>query len=301
MKKNKAVIIHHCADADGRLSGYVAGNHFKETHDVEYIGWDYHMNHEELIHRLATDKDLVGGTVVITDLSLPRKQMEEIKSWVPLYLERFIWIDHHISAIRELEDIGIEGVRFDGIAACKLACDYFHLKPTPKAINLAAVYDVWNKDSLSYDWDTEVIPFQFFLRSINLDIETDEGLVNCAMLMDDDGTNERIEFGKLLVEAEKQSCKKLNFFDVMFEGVRFRAVNKIGGSTIFEFAEETGESLMAFSVVGPDTVKFSMYKGTVERDLSVIAKKWKGGGHANACGFTTTIPLFAGIISGSYK
>lgn len=106
--KNKIVVIYHRADFDGLFCREIAK---KFLPDAELIGWDYGDA------KLPFPSE---GTVYVLDLS------PECFESVPQHQERLIWIDHHKSAIEKFPAT-IPGYRIDGVAACRLAWQWFYL------------------------------------------------------------------------------------------------------------------------------------------------------------------------------
>ena len=80
------------------------------------------------------------------------------------FQDRFIWIDHHISAINE-NYTEYKGIRDTKFAACELTWKtLFPDIPVPIAVQLLSAYDVWNKSR--FDWDKMTLPFQYGMRLI---------------------------------------------------------------------------------------------------------------------------------------
>lgn len=164
-KKN--LVIYHRADFDGLFCREIAKKFLGDTAD--YIGWDY----GDAKIDCPTDQ-----TVYVLDLS------PECFVTSTIIFSNLIWIDHHKSAIEKFPE-SIRGYRIDGVAACRLAWQWFAayrdypethslvlpLKfdfvdrkvQEPFAVQLAGEYDIWDKRNP----DAEV--FQFGLRSENLD------------------------------------------------------------------------------------------------------------------------------------
>jgi hypothetical protein len=164
-----ATVIHHSADYDGIFCGEIAR---KFLPGATIIGWDY------------GDKrvPVTGGTVYILDLS--PECLDEASMWG----QDIIWIDHHKSAILKFDN-EISGYRIDGVAACRLAWQWFtyefgphnpHVNPAdyelpiksayidrnvsePLAVRLAGEYDIWDKR------DPRAELFQHGLRSRDLE------------------------------------------------------------------------------------------------------------------------------------
>jgi len=64
----------------------------------------------------------------MVDFSL--QPFEEMIKLFKIFNDKFIWIDHHISAINDelTSNIKIKGIRKVGEAACELTWQYFFLK-----------------------------------------------------------------------------------------------------------------------------------------------------------------------------
>ena len=90
----------------------------------------------------------------------------------------------------------------------------------------------------------------------------------------------------------KEYCKSKGF-EIEFEGHKVFAMNiGLAGSDWFKSIDDGSyDILMPFSYNGKHkNWSYSMYSKTV--DVSVIAKKYGGGGHKGASGFTTDELIF---------
>lgn len=163
----KIVVIYHRADFDGLFCREIARKFLGDT--AEYIGWDYGDP--------TPAKELLDGTeqLFMLDISIPDLMDHP----------HLIWIDHHKSAIEKFSK-EIKGYRIDGVAACRLAWQYFTAMASddpverwasmlpkkedyverrvsePLAVRLAGEYDIWDKR------DPRAELFQFGLRSQDL-------------------------------------------------------------------------------------------------------------------------------------
>jgi hypothetical protein len=312
---SKTTVIYHSADFDGIFCREIARN-FLGDQDVEYIGWD----HGDKPLALPTSE----GPVIIMDLPVDRvfglkANPAGIECEPPgcyLNTSRFVWIDHHKSAI-DTHPTDIPGYRIDGVSACRLAWQWFVLNQTwdprelhppadlpskeqfinrevsePLSVRLAGEYDVWDKR----DPDAEV--FQFGLRGFDLGKHVWGGLLETGREPGGVPWNERIVADMLEVGArlqryqQQQDASVVNFrsFMVEFEGLKFLALNTARCNSLTFAAKdvpETGhDALMGFYFAG-ETWKFSLYhaRHNMGIDLSAIAVKYGGGGHRGACGF----------------
>lgn len=282
-------VIYHRADFDGIFCREIAK---KFLPDAELIGWDY-GDSEPCVSK--------EDQLYILDLSVP-SLMEHPK---------LIWIDHHKSAI-EKYPTNIPGYRIDGVAACRLAWQWFILHvnwlreqyppydlpskndfverkvPEPFAIRLAGEYDIWDRR------DPNAELFQHGLRSRELSCED-----WCDLLAD---TPYRASIVEDLLEAAKvvQFVQRQNDkaaiescgYSLQWEGFTFLAINA-GARGFNSFLFTAGlkaehDACLGWRMVSPGKYAVSMYHapGREQHDLSAIAIKYGGGGHRGACGFT---------------
>lgn len=304
---SKTTVIHHSADFDGIFCREIAR---KFLPGAELIGWD---------HGDPKIPFPPEGTVYILDLSPDCLGGDTYDS------SRIVWIDHHKSSIEKWPTT-IPGYRVDGVAACRLAWQWFALMaatPNPEqfalpdkqhfydrqvqepyAVRLAGEYDIWDKrDPLA-----EV--FQFGLRSRDLTGFDWQELLSDKIVPATAGTGMDISETDLLTTSLLQSgflleryqqrndasIVKHRSFLMEFEGLRFLTLNTARcNSLTFAARDEinTGhDALCGFYWTG-DKWKVSLYHAAhrTDLDLSKIAVKFGGGGHRGACGFEAkTLP-----------
>lgn len=284
----KTVVIYHRADFDGLFCREIARKFLPP--ETEFIGWDFG---DEPIHA-------------------PEKAQG---------FDKIIWIDHHASSIAS-HPKNIPGYRIDGVAACRLAWQwfnqgsagyalnvpsmretYFERKVTePIAVRLAGEYDIWDKR------DPDAETFQFGLRSQPLEqyhwnellddtvaaVLKGTGMeqTNSALL-----THALLQNGHLLQRYQREQDAQVvkRGFDVQFEGLKFLALNiaRCNSLTFEAAATPEHDGLMGFYWNGKEWV-VSLYHSPhhKEHDLSAIAVKFGGGGHRGACGFrVSTLPF----------
>ena len=298
----KTTVIYHSADFDGVFCREIAR---KFLPDAELIGWDF------------ADAPLLiptEGTIYILDLPVDRlfgKVFGQGEGHLP-WLERVVWIDHHKSSI-ETHPFTLPGYRIDGVAACRLAWQWFNSDlnerrflpekqafidrevSEPFAVTLAGEYDIWDKR----DADAEV--FQFGLRSKELTPDDWRWLLTVR-----DGSLQReydlaktnailmelLANGKLLQTYQQRNDAGMvkRAFMVEWEGLKFLTLTTARCNSL-TFASrdvpETGhDALMGFCHDGKGW-NFSLYhaKHNTGIDLSRIAVQYGGGGHRGACGF----------------
>lgn len=235
-------VIFHSADFDGIFCREIARKQFGDT--AEYIGWDYNDPLPIIPPEVAK--------IYMLDISVDGMMDDP----------RLIWIDHHKSAMEKFSP-AIKGYRIDGVAACRLAWQYWSegsrdpktfalpLKQAfvertvvePMAVRLAGEYDIWDRR------DPRAELFQHGLRSMDLEgrwanilsmkrpeIREIESLVDVGHqdMIEADGTIAPpivwtlLQNGRTLQYAktkENESIAKHLSFTIQFEGLCFCAIN----------------------------------------------------------------------------
>lgn len=294
----KTTVIHHSADFDGIFCREIAR---KFLPDAELIGWDY--GNPALPFPEA-------GMVYVLDLSPECFEKTkhvagsgEVVAWIDS--ERLVWIDHHKSAIDKWPK-DIPGCRIDGVAACRLAWQWFTLEPRnrggnshlpdkqsfidrkvsePLAVCLAGEYDIWDKR------DPNAELFQHGLRSREFTDITWKYLLGEDLIAGEQCVSDLLDGGKAVQYAKSQEnaeIVKAYGFDVEFEGLKFLACNhaRFNSHLFTAGIKPEHDALLGFNWSGKDW-RVSLYHapGKEHHDLSLIAIKNGGGGHRGACGF----------------
>jgi oligoribonuclease NrnB/cAMP/cGMP phosphodiesterase (DHH superfamily) len=206
--------------------------------------------------------------------------------------DNFLWIDHHKTAMEDYENYiknggrEIEGLREEGKAGCELTWEYmFPDKEMPPAVRMLGRYDVWDHS------DPDVVPFQFGMKCVS---DTNPKC-NCWKWLLEDKNKKTYESvlndGYKIEHYQKNEwynyCKS-NSFEVDWEGHKFIALNIMNsGSLVFNgfFKKDKHDGMITFGYKNGEYV-VSLYTDKKDIDLSKIAKKYGGGGHAGACGFS---------------
>ncbi len=272
------LVIYHRNDFDGLCSGAIAKRSLGSSAD--YLGWDYNDPLPDLSPY---------QTVYLIDISLPPEVMAANAA-------KLIWIDHHASAIKANAAVTIPGLRIDGVAACRLAWQWFNGDKTavkadyvdsrvsePYAVKLLGFYDIWDKRDPNTD------PFQVGLQahsSPNWDLIFDQGSAGPAYV----GTvvKEGQIIQRYLTVTNKQIANERGF-DLDWEGLHFRALNNARSNSITFKDALTPEHDGCLSYQWNGKLwSFSLYgvPGKPDVDLSKIAVKHGGGGHKQAAGGT---------------
>lgn len=339
----KTICIYHSRDLDGWMSAAIVKKWFKENHknpsfwelgnihatDLEYdekgnnlsfLGWDYGDDIPDLS---SYDE------VIMVDVAFLKEEMQKLFNQLD---NRFIWIDHHKSAI--LDIIGIEncmtmnpdestlynGKRDTDFAACELTWKYlFPGKEMPEIVRLLGRYDCFGHKGTNEE--QRVLEFQYGARSKMVNYE------DCYTYLEDNIEDDRIGtirtrrvvtklyykglaiYEYLCAEAQ-QTYKKAfpivfeeeeyvyNPNDILTHNRNFLCVNQERFNPINFGIDYHKKGYDGFACFWYKDGKWmwSLYNDNGEVDCSVIAKQYDGGGHKEAAGFVCDANTLLTII-----
>lgn len=270
--QSSATLCLHHNDADGRACAAIIRRALR--YDVHL----YEINFGE-----PSPWELINSSsqVIIADFSLPRQDMAAIAAQ-----KDFIWIDHHISAMNALADISAnwKGSRDSGEAACVLTWKYFFpTLPIPRGVILIGDRDIWRMA------EPDARAFSHGLRQQPTHPENDS---LWRPLLDDDleFVDRLVKKGQGLLESYLKYLRgyiKRYAFEAVFEGHKALCVNRPGEGELIEMICGMGYEL-AYCYVDAavnNRLMTIVMIGSRVTDVSRIAEKFGGGGHAGAAGF----------------
>lgn len=307
----KSIIIYHKQDCDGIVGAAVLYKGIKNIYSydcLESLGGDY-TNNEEIMSLIKNWMLEEKVMIYIVDYSLDPKDIKELLK--NENCQFIAWFDHHVSAIESyLKEKLIKQI--DGsIDEYESAVNKMYAYCTPKhsgcynaymgmfgttpkkksIVNLISIFDCWQKDSEL--WFTALYLNQYMQQYVR---GQNYGIISDIIDSNDEEKfiSDNIEKGELIFTAmqeAKTSYAETAAFDLMFEGIKFKAINSTpGGSFVVQYvATEEHEALLQFCWKR-DHWSVSMYHNPYNSsrpDLSKIAVKYGGGGHPGACGFST--------------
>lgn len=283
---NTILVLHHSADFDGLASRAVAQKALGDTADL--LGWDYGQPLPDLSPY---------STVCMIDISLPIGIMEK-------NAHKIILIDHHktlIDAVAPFKDSFKGYYCIDGVAACRLAHQWFKWHNTdwrdsmpvkegyvkriveePLAIQLLGEYDIWDKRNP----DTDL--FQLGIQAESSpawDLLLSDGPLGVSLVDALTSNGRTIQRYTDTINAQISTERG---FDLQWEGFYWRCLNtaRCNSMTFTAALRPEHDGCLAYHWNGKHW-KFSLYgvphKPTL--NLSVVSKKYGGGGHAQASGF----------------
>lgn len=324
----KTICIYHSVDLDGWMSAAIVkywhtmevdrkylninNNDTTEVNSINFIGYTYGQPIPDLSEY---DK------VIMCDISFPKDEMLKLEQRLG---SKFIWIDHHISAINEIH-LNKEGFLADGIrdvryAACELTWCYFFpndMDNMPELVTLLGLYDSFR--SKGTEEHQKVLEFQYGARQCITNYEEAYQALQSDIQFKNDPSYSIVEriltsgetvYQYLCTEA-KQSYK--NGFEIKFDIVnetikaieghnnsrinfKFICINKERFNPInfgIDYHKDGYDGAACFHMnYNPKTMVkpvwlFSLYNDNNLVDCSIIAKQFGGGGHKGAAGFVT--------------
>lgn len=285
LTKERIVISHGSCD-DGMGAAWAAWKKFGDTADYWFAAYN------------SQPPDVANKEVYVLDFSYERNTLERMHSEA----KSLVVIDHHASAERRLK--GLPYCHFnEEKSGAMLAWEYFH----PNLPSGVLLYHVQDYDLWKFECE-RTIYFSKALTSYPQNIQTWDTLNNGF----EDHVNGKqfydlfIADGKAIdryYQAQIKSLLKSATFPVTIEGV-----SGLGSNVTGIFASELGNEMAKISGTFGFTyflhsdgfVKCSLRSTSGQIcDVSQIAEKFGGGGHASASGFTITRKQLEEILDGA--
>ncbi len=297
----KTICIYHSIDLDGWMSAAIVKHYWKDTINwagdtLDFIGYNYGQPIPDLSQY---------GKVIMCDISFPKEEM--IKIWDKLGVDNIVWIDHHISAIKDIQDTkwlwtGRQDTKY---AACELTWKYFfHNEPMPEIVRLLGRYDCFGHKGT--DEEQKVLEFQYGARNVIVGYEQCYNLLNSwsnHREIHNNQVNQMWLNGQTIYQYLCTDAKQAyaNGFVIEFKETGVGTTNKFDGVYTYRFICINKERFnpinfgIKYHSEGYDGVAcfhyngkhwcFSLYNDNGEVDCSTIAKQYGGGGHKGAAGF----------------
>lgn len=319
----KIACIYHSVDLDGWMSAAIVEHWFHQycfekdgqkqllkskendllvAHDdiLTFIGYNYGESIAEMrLH--SYDK------IIMCDISLPKHEMLNLYG---AKQENFIWIDHHVSAINEVDGAvreinlsPIEGNRHIRFAACELTWFYFfgNDKPLPEIVHLLGRYDCFGHKG-THEKEL-VLQFQYGARSVIPDHSTAYSVLKNSI-----GKKGAIDYitnlGAAIYDYLKQEANQkfskrftLQFGEYYFAAINAERLNPVNFGINYHSYKADDiyfyDGVASFWITSSG-IYFSLYNDNGKVDCSKIAANYGGGGHAGASGFF--MPFYGGAI-----
>jgi uncharacterized protein len=286
--------FYHKVDHDGQASAFLVKQIYPET---ELIGINYGDKFPE-------DSIAPEESVFMVDFTLqPFSEMIRIAKMIREKSGEFYWIDHHISsisayhlALSKNETDEIKGAQSVTDAACALTWGYLHgVEECPRFIRLLADYDIWK-----HDRNENILPFHYGLRS---QATPPENVELWKTFFDDKVIDNICMQGRIVldyIKTENRQYARGTAFETKIDGCNAIAINRMmANSKIFESIKNV-EKYEVQILFGWQKVRWRCQLFSIggQVDVSRIAVKYGGGGHAGAAGFQIEkLPFELGVKS----
>lgn len=276
----KPLVIYHDGCIDGFTAAWVANRFFEGEADFHPAGYG------------SLPPDVAGRQVLIVDFSYPLDTLKFMSQMA----QSILVLDHHKTAQADLQDLPAYAPLEDGTApiptsglwanfdmarsGCGLTFDFlFPGEGRPLIVDFVEDRDLW---VFQYK---ETRPIHSVLSSYPFDFKTWDRL------------DEQVEqeTGNLIAEGEAIDRKHLQMcHEVIKVG---RHMIELAGYSIpccnapFFMASDIGnimsegQPFAATFTITSDGVRVYSLRGRGQVDVSMVAKQFGGGGHANAAGF----------------
>lgn len=317
MEQPKILCIYHDRDLDGLACAALFKWWFEDK--CELLGWDYSYDPDKLIDKIKAGE---YRQIWMADVSLPMGYMAQVAE----HTDRFLWVDHHKSAIDDyLTDLRIipalneiEAV-FPKPPAVLAACEVLLYRLTdddtrarPLVIQLLGRYDTWRKDGEDFtSWDN-VLAFQVAMKSR----WTEAIDLIRRMIADSAFAREITKEGHAILRFERQemeqSAKQAEQLQWCWkvdsqvrpdgrDGVISVVEHTVGLNTSFNPGRMAdviwplypdARLLVCYSRGADGSWNYSLRSPKGGVDCSEIAKHFGGGGHFHAAGFQSKELLF---------
>jgi nanoRNase/pAp phosphatase (c-di-AMP/oligoRNAs hydrolase) len=267
--------IYHIADHDGKGSAAIVKSIYPE---IELMGLNHDME-------IPYDEIIKHDKIIVCDISLPVDFMFKLSQE-----KDFVWIDHHISVIEQYENKlktenlePIKGLRRVGTAAMLLTWEYFYPnKEAPLGIKLLGLNDIFDLR------DKRVRAFEYAMQAIGVNKPTDK--VWEELIEDKMDIASMVEKGKAILSYIRNRNFRLvraEAFVSEFEGYKCICANMPQGYSEFYDSLDNIKDydvMVNFFMNKKNCWNLSFYTAKDNVDVSKIAEKFGGGGHAKAAG-----------------
>lgn len=264
------MIVFHHNDHDGRCAAAIVNYRFKSPADIRFVELDYKM--PVPLELIKKDEE-----IYIVDFSFKPEIMAEVMK----ITRNIVWCDHHVTC-EGYENLAMQGLRSftdKGLSGCELTWNFLSSwmgLPMPACVELIGDYDSWRLNN----------PLSLaFYEGLKLQDTTPDSELWPNLFMGV-GIEEITRDGETVIKYRDNYCNKMmksHGYETKIDGQRTYATNLYGfGSQGFGKKFDEYPICIAYIYDGK-VFTVSMYSKSI--DVSVIAKKYGGGGHRGAAGF----------------
>ena len=290
----KRLIIFHHNDLDGK--GSAAAILFCAPTILEVETICISIDYDKKLDYVINEDDEVWFVDYSFTDQFNRDYMKSLKCL------NLVWIDHHKSSV-DIDDEVLkskDGIVVDKKISGALLTYLFIMYISgikgdklyvPKVFKYVSDYDTFTKALNETDL------FYYGMGSVDQNPILNNKISNVwyNIITNKNILNDIFEKGKVILSYEKQNNKEIHMneysFEAELEGYKIIVLNRKGPSMMF------GDQYNEYDIVCPfyfngKNYRYSLYSGNKDIDVSVIAKKFGGGGHPGASGFSLDYNLF---------
>lgn len=269
------MICFHHNDLDGRCSAAIVNKYMRNQ---ENDGTGFHFIELDYKDIVPVESVSPKEEIWIVDFAIKPDVMDALRK----ITDNIIWIDHHVTA-KDYPYQDLKGKRDfadKSSAGCELTWDYcFHGEKLPLGVQLIGDYD---------KWALQMQPRCFeFYEGLKIEENYPKAETWKSLLSYDSETENRILIqGKSAIRYRDSYCKDLRNsfgYETEIDGYKAYVTN------MFMFGSKGfGEMMSNYDLCIAyihDGEKFTVSCYSTKIDVSVICKKYGGGGHKGAAGF----------------
>ncbi len=285
-KATNAVVITHADCNDGFCCAWIF--HILKEKDYENVEYIFSRDRSKFPTLPPEFKNEKNIDVYIFDFSFTFEIMKDINS----RFSNVLLIDHHESAQKELESL-VYCLFNKHHSAARLVWDYFTddshtvLKPPPILVSYIEDRDLWRH---------QLYKTKEFNAGLSARDRTFHEWTSIHSSMPE-AFNSMAHEGKILLKSSEKAARKMaeKSYEIIFDGFRVPCLNATS------LISEIGEILSSgnpFSITWFHNGKEFVYSLRSNKDqegsqnVSEIAKKYGGGGHKHAAGFSSQHQYF---------
>jgi hypothetical protein len=270
----KTICFHH-NDADGRAAAAIVrralGPEVKQ----------YEINYGDPVPWNKVEK---AQHIIMADFSLPWAEMLRLANG-----RQLTWIDHHKSAMDELESVAPAwaGLHEIGQAACVLTWRYFFPSlPVPRAVILIGDRDIWA------NLEPDSANFNEGLRQQETYPDNDK-LWQPLLNDDPQAIQALVSQGAVLREARLREMRSfVNRFGyrVNFEGHDTLVVNRRGDGDLGQHIRDLGYAVAYCYLEGPQNERVNTFVTLFSEQVDVRLQRSSAAAGTAAAGFSSSAP-----------
>lgn len=320
------IIAYHDKCMDGLAAAWVVWNRFHRYNGISFVPMSYsEESYADLIAHinLAVNTSTSSTYLYVVDFSLPVKTIQQLPDSARLAVSI---LDHHKTAAEAYEGVDFKSLftstklnvvidqsKCGAVVTWSELYKHHYDEPMPKLLSYINDRDLWKFD-LS---DTRYVHQYLLYKLKGLDpIPAVKRFDYIAGMSDSLFAREVIQEGRELLEEYQaqvhdyclyaevipaaKDTEGETIYSTLYEAPILEESYLLVRDVAGEYASDVGNELATMSPSGigityftqPDGVTKYSLRSIGDVDVSAIAKKFGGGGHKNAAGYTINIPQY---------